>query len=67
MEFDTASELELLDINKDDRSDQLSMASATSSLYPKYCTAVYDYKVRSKLLLIFNYNNIIEDYFLSTG
>ena len=66
MEFDTSSEPELLDINKDDRSDQISMASATSSLYPKYCTAVYDYKVCSKLLLMFNLSNTRE-IFLSTG
>ena len=44
-EIDAANESELLDINKDDRFDQLSMASATSSLYPKFCTAIYDYRV----------------------
>ena len=45
LEIDAVNEPELLDINKDDRFDQLSMASATSSLSPKFCTAVYDYRV----------------------
>ena len=45
LEFDTISEPELLDINKDDRFDQLSMASVASSLSPKFCIALYDYQV----------------------
>jgi len=45
LEPDMISEPELLDINKDDRFDQLSMASAASSLSPKFCIALYDYQV----------------------
>jgi len=45
LESDTVLDPELLDIAKDDRFDQWSMASVTSSLSPKFCVALYDYKV----------------------
>jgi len=46
LEFDGTCDAELLDITKDDRFDQISVASAASSLSPKFCTVVYDYQVR---------------------
>ena len=45
LESDAVLDPELLDIAKDDRFDQWSMASVTSSLSPKFCVALYDYKV----------------------
>ncbi|XP_065886224.1 F-BAR and double SH3 domains protein 2-like isoform X3 [Dysidea avara] len=47
LESDASLDPELLDISKDDRFDQLSMASVTSSLSPKFCVALYDYKARA--------------------
>ena len=49
LEFDATCEADLLDVTKDDKFDQISVASAASSLSPKFCTVVYDYHVRLRL------------------